>query len=385
MKLKRLFLLNLLFLITSCTLTLKTPVSHVVSGSFINDEYVLPLNTTITLKMYDKKEMNEVKDNFDNIVNSLNKDVDRYHDYPNYNNLKSINDSCGNNKKIEVSKELIELLKEGVELTKQTNGYFNIFMGNIIDYYKTFLNSENAIVDDNKINELIKNIPSYEIIDDILIIDEATSSVTLNKYNGNNVIISLGAIAKGFVIQKSIDYLKEYNYSLMVDAGSSTIATLKQNPSNENKNWNVGILAPLFNESELLCKFSYFNDGYISTSSYANQYYFYNDKLYHHIINPKTGYSNNKISSITLFSKDASLSILDALSTGLYNMDDKEIISTIMTFNKLYNTNIEFLLVKPHINGAIIEYREFDVIISKEFNNLIVNEFNKKVKSVKIL
>ena len=104
MKLKKLFLLNLLFLITSCSLALKTPVSHVVSGSFINDEYVLPLNTTITLKMYDKKEMNEVKNNFDSIVNSLNKDVDRYHDYPNYNNLKSINDSCGNNKKIEVSK-----------------------------------------------------------------------------------------------------------------------------------------------------------------------------------------------------------------------------------------------------------------------------------------
>ena len=33
----------------------------------------------------------------------------------------------------------IEELKEGVELTKQTKGYFNIFMGNIIDYYKTFL------------------------------------------------------------------------------------------------------------------------------------------------------------------------------------------------------------------------------------------------------
>ena len=66
-------------------------------------------------------------------------------------------------------------------------------------------------------------------------------------------------------------------------------------------------------------------------------------------------------------------------------MDEKEIISTIMTFNKLYNTNIEFLLVKPHINGAIIEYREFDVIVSKEFNNLIVNEFNDKIKSVKII
>ena len=45
----------------------------------------------------------------------------------------------GNNKKIEVSKELIELLKEGVELTKQTKGHFNIFMGNIIDYYKNTL------------------------------------------------------------------------------------------------------------------------------------------------------------------------------------------------------------------------------------------------------
>ena len=58
MKLKRLFLLNLLFLITSCTLALKTPVSHVVSGSFINDEYV---STISSLELYDSINKAEQK------------------------------------------------------------------------------------------------------------------------------------------------------------------------------------------------------------------------------------------------------------------------------------------------------------------------------------
>lgn len=385
MKLKRLIFIILLFIVTSCTLTVKNPISHIVSGTFINDEYVFPLNTTITLKMYDKKEMNEVCNTFDDIINNLNKDVDRYRNYSNYNNLKTINDACGTNKEIIVSPSLIELLKEGKELTKLTKGNFNILIGTLIDYYQTFLNKENMIVDNTKINELTKTIPPYEVIDDILIIDEKNNSVILNKYNENNVIISLGAIAKGFVIKKAIDYLKEYDYSLMVDAGSSTIATLNKNLSSDNNKWNVGILAPLFNESELLCKFSYSNNGFISTSSYANQYYFYNDELYHHIINPKNGYSNNKISSITLFSQTASLTLLDALSTALFNMDENEIIKTIVTFNKLYNTSIDFLLVKPYCDGAIIDYEKFDVLISKGFNDLIVNKFNDKVKSVKIL
>ena len=46
-------------------------------------------------------------------------------------NLKTINDSYGKNLEVAVSDELYSLLKQGVEYTKLTNGYFNILSGGL--------------------------------------------------------------------------------------------------------------------------------------------------------------------------------------------------------------------------------------------------------------
>ena len=108
MKRKGLFLSTLLILLTSCEPT-RSFYTHQVLGDYYEDKgYISPLNTSITLKMFDKDILDEASAGFDSIIKNLSKEVDRYNNYDDINNLKVINESFG--KEIVISKELFELL-----------------------------------------------------------------------------------------------------------------------------------------------------------------------------------------------------------------------------------------------------------------------------------
>ena len=302
-------------------------ITHIVPGEFIEDEFVFPMNTLTSLRMYYQSQYEEVVDGFNDIVMSLSKEVDRYHNYDNLNNLKTINDSCGTDTFIKVSDDLFELIELSISITKLSGGKFNLAMGNIIDLYSTKLSEEeigreDTLFEQELVDQYLNNIPSYTIIDEIVELNNEEKSVKLNKYNDENVIISLGAIAKGFVMQKAYEYLKFYDYPALFDSGSSTMATINDK---SDEGWGIGFGIPsLIGSNETLTAVKVKGDNFISTSGDYQKYFKYkdengNNKLMHHIIDPNTGISNGYLRSVTLLSNNTSLAILDALSTVLFN------------------------------------------------------------------
>ena len=285
----------------SCEIEKPSLINHVVDGYFLQDEFVFPMNTITQLKMYYQDQYNEVSDRFDEIVISLSKEVDRYHNYEGLNNLKTINDSCGSGEYIKVSKELFELIRLSIELTKLSEGKFNLAMGNIIDLYSSkisedYVGREDTLFDEDIILNYVESIPSYDIIEDIIILKSEDSSIMLNKYKDNDVIISLGAIAKGYVMHKAYEYLKLFDYPALFDAGMSTMGTV----NNKSKDgWTVRLNTPsLLSRNDVMLDFSFEGDAFISTSGDYQQYFKYKDennntRLMHHIIDPYTGISNN--------------------------------------------------------------------------------------------
>ena len=144
MKYKSIFILMLTFFLSGCY-QVDNLSTHIVSGDYIEGRgYLSPMNTIVSLKMYNQNEYKEVVSGFDDIVKILSKEVDRYYDYNNVINVKTINDSCGSNKEIKVSDELFEMIELGISLTKVTKGKFNLAMGNLIDLYKDILNESHC-------------------------------------------------------------------------------------------------------------------------------------------------------------------------------------------------------------------------------------------------
>lgn len=373
----------------SCEIEKPSLINHVVDGYFLQDEFVFPMNTITQLKMYYQDQYNEVSDRFDEIVISLSKEVDRYHDYEGLNNLKTINDSCGSGEYIKVSKELFELIRLSIELTKLSEGKFNLAMGNIIDLYSSkisedYVGREDTLFDEDIILNYVESIPSYDIIEDIIVLKSEDSSIMLNKYRDNDVIISLGAIAKGYVMHKAYEYLKLFDYPALFDAGMSTMGTV----NNKSKDgWTIRLNTPsLLSRNDVMLDFSFEGDAFISTSGDYQQYFKYKDennntRLMHHIIDPYTGISNNFLRSVTLLSKDANLAILDSLSTVIFNCyNDEEILSTIDLFEKTYNCKISYLISKPLINeNDVYDYESFNILVSSSFDSLKVGDYSSNV------
>lgn len=379
----------------SCEIEKPSLINHVVDGYFLQDEFVFPMNTITQLKMYYQDQYNEVSDRFDEIVISLSKEVDRYHNYEGLNNLKTINDSCGSGEYIKVSKELFELISLSIELTKLSEGKFNLAMGNIIDLYSSkisedYVGREDTLFDKDIILNYVESIPSYDIIDDIVILKSEDSSIMLNKYKGNDVIISLGAIAKGFVMQKAYEYLKLFDYPALFDAGMSTMGTV----NNKSKDgWTVRLNTPsLLSRNDVMLDFSFEGDAFISTSGDYQQYFKYKDengnyRLMHHIIDPNTGISNSYLRAVTLLSNNASLAVLDALSTVLFNCyDDEELLGMITKFEESFNCDISFMITKPFISpNNVYDYESFNLLVSSSFDSLTINEYCSSIINKKII
>ena len=396
MKIRLLLPLFLSFSLISCQTNNPELITHIVDGDFIGSEFVFPMNTVTQLRMYYQDQYDEVVTGFDNIVKNVSKEVDRYHNYSGINNLKTINDSCGTNQEIVISNELFDVLKEAIDLTILTKGKFNLAIGKLIDLYSDKVSEElsgtfNTLPDESILSDVLSGIPSYEDIKDVVVLNEENNTVTLNKYNGRNVIISLGAIAKGYVMQQAYEYLKVYNYPALFDAGSSTMGMIGEKPSNKDKNYNIVLNNPsLSDSSDTMLKLSLYNDHFISTSGDYNQYFFYSKdnekKMMHHIIDPYTGVSNNYIRNVTLVSTDISMSILDALSTAIFNCyNDKEVTELISDISNNYNGSISYMICKPYYENSIKNYDKFNVLMSESFSLLINGNVSDTIIDTKII
>lgn len=390
---KKKLALLVVFLITSCSNNKREILNLTcqVPGYFYGDEFVLPMNTITSLRMYYQDEYDKTKDIYNEKVTSLSKMFDRYHQYDNINNLYTLNSSCGSDTFIEVDKELYDALKLGVELTVFTDGAFNIAMGTLIDLYAPHFDSEDGYIPDaDTLNDIISGIPTASDIEDVIIFDDENKKVKLNKYNDNDVIISLGAIGKGYIMDRCYGTLKELDISAVIDAGQSTLAAINSFPASKDGKYKVSFRSPsISNTNEIMFQSKLDADFFISTSGDYEQCYFDKEgKLLSHILDATTGKSNHYYRSVTLVSNNSnSLAVLDALSTAIFNIDSLEKVEKMLEKAKeKYNLDsLYFLLATPVMLENNIIYDKYNLVVSQTFAYTIVTDFNENVVNVSFL
>lgn len=343
---------------------------------------VTPFNTTISLTMYNSKNINKYFPLFEEGILKLHKYFDRYNYYlddsgERINNLKVINDSYGTNQEIVVDDELYELISLSLEMTKLTEGYFNPTLGRLIDLWSDkffIIPLENVDPEASLINEALKCSASKENIDDIIVLNPDLKSITFNKIEGCNgkAIISLGAIAKGYAIEKSKKIVE--NIPSLIDGGRSSLIANGTNPNPERDTWNLAVLTPY--TSKNLGVLSIEGDLTFSTSGDYEKCFYINNPdgtttIRHHILNPYTGYSENYYRSISLLSS-SNAGVIDALSTALFNINDFTLINEIVAnVEEFYHLDIDVLFEKEVI---IADEKKINVIVDQKFWNLMLSD-----------
>lgn len=379
--------------------------SQVYSIRTKDDNIVAPFNTVITIRTFCQQDYQYIFPTFNKEIQRLHMLFDRYNDFVDEDgnditNLKDINESYGSGERLMVDQDLIDLLSFSIELSKLTEGYFNPTLGELIDTwnyrevdgetytrFSPYCFEEEDPLEEDVVNAKTKSIP-YNELENYIIIDDENNTIEFKKYNDiDKITISLGAIAKGYAVEKGKAIVDLFNVPAMIDGGSSSSYGIGKNPNPDRDYWVIGLAAPYksaFSVAQIATV--KFEDTYTLSVSgdYESSFYFIDENneriIRHHILNPYTGYPENFYRVLSLKSTSRS-DILDGLSTALFSIDSTdEIMKIIKNVEDYYNISIEVLLEKEIDQ----ENKMIDLYLTQNFKNCIT-QYNTKYFNEKFI
>lgn len=236
-----------------------------------------------------------------------------------------------------VSVDTFEILKKSSYYSKLTNGIFDITIAPLVKEWAINSNKPN-ILSNNRVKELL-SLVDYEDV----ILNEVNSSVMLLREKQK---IDLGGIAKGYIADQIIEFYKNNNIESAIINIGGNIKVLGR--KNKEELWNVGIFEPKKHSENIICSVEVENKSIVTSGGYERAFV-YNNELYCHILNAKTGYPvKSDLKSITIVSTSSIEG--DALSTPLF----------IMGKDKAY----EFMK-KNNISGIMVTDKN-EIILTKD-------------------
>ena len=261
-----------------------------------NQEYysknLFYMDTVINIKIYDNNE-EKVNKAFEEIETLYQK----YENLTNFYDENSELSKLNNDINTDISDELWQLIKIGVDWYDKSNGLLNINIGNLTKIWHDF-------------RENPQELPEVENIE-ISKINIENDQITNDK-----VSIDLGSIAKGYVTELAGNYLEENGLEYYIINAGGNVKTGKSHKGY----YNIGIASPI-NQNETFEIVKGENISVVTSGGYE-RFYEYKGVLYHHIIDPNTKYPANNMKSVTVIGKNSG--VCDALSTILFLMDVDE-------------------------------------------------------------
>lgn len=270
--------------------------------------------TKIVAYTNDKEEFkNQSQLIYDNLK-TYHELYDIYNDYPDVNNIKTINDNAGV-EPVKVDKKIIDLLLFSKEWYSKTNGNLNVAMGSVLKIWHKYrtegLDDEAnaALPPMEQLREAAKHTDICKVI-----IDEKNSTVFLED---PYMSLDVGAVAKGYAVEQAAQIAMENGFdSGLISVGGNIRAI--GNKGTDGLLWNLGIQNPDLESSQSNLLIVYLTDMSVVSSGDYERYYTVNGKNYNHIIDPVTLFPAELYHSVTIICQDSG--VADALSTSVFLM-----------------------------------------------------------------
>ena len=202
-----------------------------------------------------------------------------------------------------ISEDLASLLSEGLDITRESDGAFDIAIAPLTSLWD-FTAEDPKAPDDADIQKVLPLCSSDGVTID-------GQDITLPS---DDIQFDVGAIAKGYIADRLKDFLvKKGVNSAIINLGGNVLC-IGSKP--DGTPFKVGIQKPFADRNETEAVMDITGKSVVSSGIYERCFK-QNGKLYHHILNPKTGYPyDNSLVSVTIIS-DQSVDG-DALSTTCF-------------------------------------------------------------------
>ncbi len=245
-------------------------------------EYYHYFDTITNLITYDQ-EVNNQSDFIEEQLQYYHRLFDVYNEYPGLNNLATINNNAGINA-VEVNQDLLDFLNYAVECFHLSEGKVNILMGSVLRVWKNYRDD-----DENKLpsNQELQLANSHTDIENLVI---EGNSVYLKD---SNSLIDVGALAKGYSIERIVEKLDSSSYIISSGGNVRTVGS-----KGGSQKWEVGITSP-FDQGKILLSIET-SDSSIVTSGDYQRFYEVDGISYSHIIDPQTLNPSTYYRSVTV-------------------------------------------------------------------------------------
>ena len=202
-----------------------------------------------------------------------------------------------------ISEDLAALLSQGLSITRESDGAFDIAIAPLTSLWD-FTAEDPKVPDDAAIQKALPLCSS----DGVTIDDQ---DITLPS---DDIQFDVGAIAKGYIADRMKDLLvKKGVNSAIINLGGNVLC-IGSKP--DGTPFKVGIQKPFADRNETEAVMDITGKSVVSSGIYERCFK-QGGKLYHHILNPQTGYPyENGLISVTIIS-DQSVDG-DALSTTCF-------------------------------------------------------------------
>ncbi len=215
--------------------------------------------------------------------------------------ISRINSAGGN--PVEVSDETVRLIKKGVYYGDLSNGAFDITIAPVSNLWD-FHAETPAPPAPEAVNEAVSHV-DYK---NILIKDNTVQ--LLDPY----AAIDVGGIAKGYIADLVKKYLKEQGVKHAIINLGGNVLTLGGRL--DGSDYNIGIQKPFDVAGEPITSVRISNKSVVTSGTYQ-RYFEADGRIFHHILDPHTGYPcDNNLNSVTIIT-NSSLTA-DALSTTCF-------------------------------------------------------------------
>ena len=262
------------------------------------------LNTVVKVTIYDSQDTSlldesmEICDKYEKIFSRTLTDSELYK-----LNHRQIPVLEGTTDTYPVSESLAELISKGLRYCELSNGAFDIAIEPLTSLWD-FTAENPSVPDDSLIREAVSRC-DYK-------------NVSVNQQNitfhTEDTALELGAIAKGYIADKIKEYLVSQNVkSAIINLGGNVLC-IGNKP--DGTPFKIGIQKPFADRNETIATMDISDKSVVSSGIYERCFE-ENGTLYHHILNPQTGYPyDNNLVSVTIISDKSADG--DALSTTCF-------------------------------------------------------------------
>lgn len=193
---------------------------------------------------------------------------------------------------VEVSEELAKLIEAGLSYYSVTDGAFDITVAPLSEIWD-FKSGEGKVPSEEILRDALKKVDASKV---------KLEGRTLT-FASPDTMLELGAVVKGY----AADRLKEYLEGQGVTAGTinlgGNVLTIGNKP--DGTDWKIGLQKPFGDSGEIIETVEVSGQSVVSSGVYE-RYFREDGRLYHHILDARTGYpAENGLWQVSIRSEES--------------------------------------------------------------------------------